>query len=121
MPKFDIIQHINNLSLSLLYSKTEECRINSNKAFDQKRFDELVYYIATTSFDTSIAASEFFGLSIIFYPECVQAGKEIMSYPHFRQYFGERGLDEFLETISEEGHIDLEKEFGKNLRCVSIV
>ena len=121
MPKFDIIQHINNLSLSLLYSKTEECRINSNKAFDQKRFDELVYYIATTSFDASIAASEFFGFPIIFYPEYVQTDKAIMSYPQFREYYGKRGLDGFLATISEEGHLDLEKEFGKNLRMVSIV
>jgi len=121
MPNFDIIMHINNLSLSLLYSKTEECRINSDKAFDHKRFDELVHYMATTSFETSIAASEFFGLAIIFYPEYVQTGKVLMSYPQFRQYFGKRGLNKFLATISEEGHLDLEKEFGKNLRCVSIV
>jgi len=121
MPNFDIIQHINNLSLSLLYSKTKECLINSKKVFDQKRFDELVHYIATISFETSIAATEFFGLPIAFYPEYVIAGKEIMSYPQFRQYFGKKGLDEFLDTISEEGHLDLEKEFGKSLRCVSVV
>ena len=117
MNKFDILEHLNGITMGMCMLDLRKSYGFPGKTLEQKRAKELLEYLARTAFDVSIKASEFFGTNMYFLANSVHiiGVEKPLTYIAFRRIFSHKDLQGFLDKFEEKDFLDLKKEFGNKL------